>query len=128
MSLPRVLIIVLNWNGKQDTLACLESLQQVSYPNLEVLLVDNGSSDNSVQAILDHFPQQLVIETGETVTVDAELPPEGVGTGDQDSTRFNIALTVYYVDGNTAFRIAATNLTRGIIVEELEVIWWAFET
>jgi len=66
-SMPRVMIIVLNWNGKDDTLACLESLQQVTYPNFEVLIVDNGSGDDSVAAIRTRFPQQLLIETGENL-------------------------------------------------------------
>lgn len=64
---PQMVIIVLNWNGKDDTLACLESLQQVTYPNFEVLVVDNGSSDGSVAAIRARFPHQPVIETGENL-------------------------------------------------------------
>lgn len=49
--MPKVFIIVLNWNGWRDTIECLESLQKVDYPNFEVLVVDNGSTDDSVQKI-----------------------------------------------------------------------------
>jgi GT2 family glycosyltransferase len=63
-SAPHVTIIVLNWNGKDDTLACLESLEQVAYPNFEVLVVDNDSSDDSVAAIRARFPHRPIIETG----------------------------------------------------------------
>jgi GT2 family glycosyltransferase len=56
MSRPKVFIILINWNGKKDTLECLESLSKISYPNFKVVVVDNGSSDGSVQAIQERFP------------------------------------------------------------------------
>jgi GT2 family glycosyltransferase len=40
---PQVAIIILNWNGLKDTLECLESLNKITYPDYEVVLVDNGS-------------------------------------------------------------------------------------
>lgn len=48
---PKVAIIVLNWNGWRDTIECLESLQRITYPNYQVILVDNGSTDDSVERI-----------------------------------------------------------------------------
>jgi len=48
---PKVAIIVLNWNGWRDTIECLESLQRITYPNYQVIVVDNGSTDNSVEQI-----------------------------------------------------------------------------
>jgi len=48
---PKVAIIVLNWNGWQDTIECLESLNSVDYPGLEVIIVDNASTDSSVREI-----------------------------------------------------------------------------
>lgn len=65
--LPRIAIIVLNWNGKKDTLACLESLKDLSYPNYETIVVDNGSTDGSIAAIVERFPQLLLIETGDNL-------------------------------------------------------------
>jgi len=64
---PLVVIIVLNWNGKDDTLACLESLRQVTYPNFETVVVDNDSTDDSVVAIRTRFSRQPVIETGDNL-------------------------------------------------------------
>lgn len=61
---PKIAVIVLNWNGKQDTLACLESLEKLSYSHYEVIIVDNGSSDGSPSAIRKNFPQHLLIENG----------------------------------------------------------------
>ena len=48
---PKVAIIVLNWNGWQDTIECLESLQRITYPNYQIIVVDNGSTDDSVDKI-----------------------------------------------------------------------------
>lgn len=59
-------IIILNWNGKQDTLDCLESLTHVKTPH-QIIVVDNGSADDSVQAISTAFPLILLIETGENL-------------------------------------------------------------
>jgi len=48
---PKVAIIILNWNGWQDTIECLESLQRITYPNFYVVIVDNASTDVSVEKI-----------------------------------------------------------------------------
>jgi GT2 family glycosyltransferase len=53
---PRVYIIILNWNGKEDTLSCLRSVQEVEYPRYRVLVVDNASTDGSTEAIRAAFP------------------------------------------------------------------------
>jgi hypothetical protein len=43
---PKVFIIILNFNGWLDTKECLCSLEKVDYPNFEVVLIDNGSNGN----------------------------------------------------------------------------------
>ncbi len=62
-SLPEVAIILLNWNGKKDTLECLKSLENVAYPNFTAIVVDNGSTDNSLEAIRASFPNIPIFET-----------------------------------------------------------------
>jgi len=44
---PKVAIVLLNWNGWQETIGCLESLRGLNYPDYHVLVVDNGSTDGS---------------------------------------------------------------------------------
>lgn len=61
---PQVTLILLNWNGLADTLACLESLAGLDYPAYELLVVDNCSGDDSPAAIREHFPAVTVIENG----------------------------------------------------------------
>jgi GT2 family glycosyltransferase len=46
---PLVSIILLNWNQPHFTLACLESLDNLTYPNFNVVIVDNGSTDHSLE-------------------------------------------------------------------------------
>ena len=60
---PRVAVIVLNWNGREDTLTCLASLQEQTIP-LEIVAVDNGSEDGSEAAIRQAYPAIMVVQTG----------------------------------------------------------------
>ena len=48
---PSVAVVVLNWNGVQDTLRCIDSLERQTYPNFCILVVDNGSTDGSLPAL-----------------------------------------------------------------------------
>lgn len=48
---PLVNILILNWNGWKDTIECLESVFQLQYPNYRVIVIDNGSSNDSVNKI-----------------------------------------------------------------------------
>ena len=54
---PTVWCIIVNWNGWKDTLECLTALRQSTYPHLTVLVVDNGSTDDSVAAIRAARPE-----------------------------------------------------------------------
>lgn len=61
----KIFIIVLNWNKKDLTLECLQSLQKINKPpksQVSILVVDNGSTDGSVQAIRKAFPKTLLLE------------------------------------------------------------------
>jgi glycosyltransferase involved in cell wall biosynthesis len=48
---PKVAIVILNWNGWKDTIECLESVFRNTYPNYQVIVVDNGSTDGSIEKI-----------------------------------------------------------------------------
>lgn len=56
--MPSLSIIILNWNGWENTLGCLESLYDISYPNYRVILVDNGSTNRSVEIIKNWVDQK----------------------------------------------------------------------
>ena len=55
MKYPKVNILVLNWNGESVLFDCIQSIYQSSYPNFQVTIIDNGSSDNSIQNIKNSF-------------------------------------------------------------------------
>jgi len=46
---PKVAILILNWNGWEDTIECLESIYQITYENYDTIVIDNGSSNESVK-------------------------------------------------------------------------------
>ena len=60
-NLPLVHIIILNWNGLKDTIECLESVYKLDYSNFKVVVVDNGSSDNSADVIYKNYPKIKLI-------------------------------------------------------------------
>lgn len=64
-----VSVITLNWNRKQDALQTLESIQQQTYSPREILVVDNGSTDGSVEEVRAAYPDVQVIELPRNVGV-----------------------------------------------------------
>ncbi|MEZ5361618.1 MAG: glycosyltransferase family 2 protein [Bryobacterales bacterium] len=62
--MPLVYIILVNWNGREDTLECIRSVLEMTYPNFRILLVDNDSSDGTVDAVRAEFPNVEIVETG----------------------------------------------------------------
>ena len=61
MNQPKVSIIILNWNGLEDTIECLESLRKITYPNYQVIVVDNASEGEDVQVLQDKFSDYIHI-------------------------------------------------------------------
>jgi GT2 family glycosyltransferase len=51
----------------KDTIECLESVLQIDYPNIDIIVVDNGSDDDSVRAIHKNFQDITILETGENL-------------------------------------------------------------
>ena len=51
---PRVLAITLNWRQPLVTLECIQALQTLNYPGLDILVIDNGSGDDSVAILKEH--------------------------------------------------------------------------
>jgi GT2 family glycosyltransferase len=55
MSFPKVSVITVNWNNFNDSAECLESLRKTTYPNFEVIVVDNGSGGDDVSLLKQRF-------------------------------------------------------------------------
>lgn len=60
-SVPGVCAIILTWNKYTETKECVLSLQNADYPNLQIILVDNGSVDNSVERLRMEFPDVTLL-------------------------------------------------------------------
>jgi GT2 family glycosyltransferase len=61
MNHSKVSIIILNWNGLEDTIECLESLKKVTYRNYEVTVVDNGSKGKDAQVLKERFADYIFL-------------------------------------------------------------------
>jgi len=59
MNYPKVSIIILNWNGLEDTIECLDSLKRINYSNYEVILVDNASSGDDVRVLREKYDDYI---------------------------------------------------------------------
>lgn len=59
--MKKVSIIIVNWNGINHLKKCLPSLARVSYDNVEIILVDNASTDGSVEYVVKFFPKIKIV-------------------------------------------------------------------
>ena len=64
---PAIATIILNWNGRDTTLACVQTVLDCGQPPASVIVVDNGSSDDSVAALRARFPALTVLAAGENL-------------------------------------------------------------
>lgn len=60
---PKVSIIILNWNSPEDTIECLESIYHINYSNYEIILVDNNSSNDSIEKIKEYCEGKIEVES-----------------------------------------------------------------
>ena len=54
--------IIVNWNNLNDTLACIDSVRQSTYPNLSIIVVDNASTDGSGKELSGILPQENFLQ------------------------------------------------------------------
>ena len=63
---PLVSIIILNWNGLEDTRECLQSLEHVAFSNKRIIVVDNGSEGSEAAALRDEFRDSVAVIESKT--------------------------------------------------------------
>jgi len=61
MNCLKVSIIILNWNGLEDTIECLESLNKITYPDYKVILVDNNSEGHDARILREKYGNYIYI-------------------------------------------------------------------
>jgi GT2 family glycosyltransferase len=62
--MSKIFIVILNWNGKEDTCQCVQTVQKIEYSNYDIVIVDNGSQDDSIECFKKEFPEISLVETG----------------------------------------------------------------
>src|SRR5215471_20597114 len=65
--LPRVAVLILTWNRVDELVPCLESFVCNDYAACDVVVIDNGSEDESVETVRRDFPSVLLIENGKNL-------------------------------------------------------------
>src|SRR5437868_791264 len=58
----RVSVVIPNWNGAHLLKDCLTSLRNQTFTNFELIIIDNGSTDESIEVIEKTFPKAIVIK------------------------------------------------------------------
>jgi hypothetical protein len=58
---PEISVVIPNWNGKKFLKTCLDSLRSQSFKDFEIILVDNGSKDESVKFVEENYPEVEII-------------------------------------------------------------------
>ena len=66
---PLVSVITLNWNRKEDVAKTLSLIQEQTYEHKEILMVDNGSTDGSIEVISKKFPEVKIVALKENTGV-----------------------------------------------------------
>lgn len=60
-------VVIVNWNSREDLRACLASLRGQTHRELEIIVVDNGSSDGSSAMVAEWFPECVLLCQGENL-------------------------------------------------------------
>ncbi|UCH09593.1 MAG: glycosyltransferase family 2 protein [Fidelibacterota bacterium] len=134
MKEPKVVAIILNWNGRELVLRCLRSLMKLHYGNINLIVVDNGSEDDSVKAITEEFPEvQVVALAGNTgyargnnagLDVALEQDPEWIMFLNND-TEVDENLIAAFVDGAGHYPDGGIFGPKIYYGEETDRIWYA---
>ena len=109
---PGVTALVLNWNGGEVVADCLRSLQAQDYPALEILVVDNASTDGSAERTARDFPG-----------VRLHVNDANLGFGGGNNVGIRLAETPYVLMCNNDTRLAPDTVR--LLVETLEADPWA---
>lgn len=116
----RVAVVVLNWNGIADTLDCLASLQHQSYKNFTIVVIDNGSTDNSCKVLSEY-------QSRHSGNVDVVYNPEnfgfagGVNTGIEWALNGDYEYVALFNNDATADKDWLTNLVTATQPKEIGI-------
>jgi len=132
--IPKVAIIVLNWNRHQDTIECIHSIRKINYARYEIVIVDNGSTDRSEEILRHAFPDIKLIQTNENLGF-AEGNNVGIryalGNGADYTVILNNDTTVDKGFVTELVNVAESDKSIGIVSSKIyfydkpDIIWYA---
>ena len=86
LSVSRVYIVIVNWNGWNDTLECLESLLLLEYPDFRIVVCDNGSQDESVSRLHEWGDRKFGSDIARWQFLSRESAENGAGSSNSRFT------------------------------------------
>lgn len=128
MDEPRVAIVVLNWRRPQETVACVSSIMQLDYGNIDIIICDNDSGDGSIESIIADLQAALpgVNEARNARSIPnftfRNVPPDlqSIDAGETEAGRLWIAQTGrnggYAFGNNVGIRLA-------LLAPQVEYVW-----
>ncbi len=99
LSVSRVYIIIVNWNGWKDTIECLESLLCLEYNDFRIVVCDNGSHDDSIVKLREWGERKFRSAWQELSRIDAE---NGVGLPNAKLTLVEIMQILVLLEERTS--------------------------
>jgi GT2 family glycosyltransferase len=134
-SVPRVALLILTWNRRDDVLRCVASLPRLDYPNLLPVVIDNASSDDTVAALRERHPDLAIIENrrnlgyagGNNVGIRWALERGAdyvlIANSDTEMTADLVSELVRVAESDP--RIAVVGC-RNVLMEDPRVLWGAY--
>lgn len=95
---PLVSIIIVSWNGKNWLKGCLQTIKKQTYTNIEIIIVDNGSIDGSVEWIKQFYPECVVLPLKTNV---------GFAEGNNKGFKESKGDLIYFLNNDTELSINA---------------------
>lgn len=71
MKLPLISILIVTWNRREDVLETIRSIYEQTYQNFEIVVVDNGSSDDTIEALRQVYPEVVIVALDHNLGVSA---------------------------------------------------------
>ncbi len=131
--LPNVYIILLNWNGWQDTIECLESIFHLRYPSFKVIVCDNDSSNDSIsrirdwtQGLLNVLPSNDMLARLLLPSVPKPIPFTFIGGSEPAaiSPSSNVQLTLIQTGANLGFAGGVNvGIRHALACEDCDYVW-----
>lgn len=64
---PLVTVVIVTWNSEKDISLCLKSLKEQDFPNFEIVVVDNASTDKTLEIISENYPEVKILSRNENL-------------------------------------------------------------